>query len=114
MLIVRPNYEHLSEVYGFEPDSKVPKIVDDDCNSVRKFTCKPKNKRISYAQCLEDYVNYNAYNIKDNACYNCPVGQHLRERYANDEPIVVKKGKNRPKTEIIIERLNKDIRKTVL
>jgi len=44
--------------------------------------CKPKQEDMPVEQCLDLYVEANAFNKKDSPCFKCPQGQRLRSLIA--------------------------------
>ncbi len=47
-----------------------------------EFYCRARRRKVTYAKCLDDYVDANAFGQKRSACWRCPQGRGHREAYA--------------------------------
>ncbi len=47
------------------------------------FFCKFFNREVQRDECIDDYVNATALNIRHSPCYKCPQGLKNRIEYAN-------------------------------
>lgn len=47
-----------------------------------EFYCRPRRKRLTIDDCLEDYMDANAYEKQRSACYRCPLGRNVRRAFA--------------------------------
>lgn len=74
-------FQHASEVYGYEPENTEIQSFESAPNS---FTCKRLNKRVSWAGCIESFVDVNAKERKNSPCFKCPVGSKVREAFAEE------------------------------
>ena len=46
------------------------------------FYCRAKKKRLSVEECLERYVDSNAFEKKRSACWRCYQGRSTRSEYS--------------------------------
>lgn len=47
-----------------------------------EFYCRSKKRRVTMAECLERYVDANAFENKRSACWRCYQGRKVRSDYA--------------------------------
>jgi len=48
-----------------------------------RFYCRSKKRQVSVGDCLEKYVEANAFDKKRSACWHCFQGKQTRTEYAN-------------------------------
>lgn len=61
---------------GFTPAARKKKLAD-------AFFCKFFNRDVRLTECIDDYVNANALNIKHSPCFKCPQGLKNRIGFSN-------------------------------
>ena len=47
--------------------------------------CPPRGKNLAFRTCLDGYVDANAFRVRSNICFECPVGCQRRTEFANQE-----------------------------
>ena len=52
---------------------------------LKRFFCHNIKRDVTVEECLDNYVNANAINIKNLPCYRCEQGQKIREEFAQDQ-----------------------------
>jgi hypothetical protein len=45
--------------------------------------CAKRRLKITVHECLTSFAEVDAFKLTSRACYHCPEGKHLRERFAN-------------------------------
>lgn len=58
---------------------KEEEIVEDPS----EFYCKSKKRRVATEECLERYVDANAFEQKRSACWKCGQGRKVRSDFAD-------------------------------
>ena len=60
---------------GYVPVAKTKQAIN--------LFCKFLNREVRTTECIDDYVNANALNIRHSPCYKCPQGLKTRMGFAN-------------------------------
>lgn len=47
-----------------------------------EFYCRPRRRKLKIEQCLEDYLNANAFEERRSACFRCSLGCANRQNYS--------------------------------
>jgi len=66
----------MSKTLTAQERDQLPKGPDDE------FYCRLRKRRLTLQKCLDDYVNANALNEKNGACWQCEQGSRNREAYS--------------------------------
>lgn len=56
--------------------------AQDEAVESSEFYCRSKKRRVSMEECLERYVDANAFENKRSACWRCYQGRKVRTDYA--------------------------------
>ena len=62
--------------------SKTPNS-EDSSRVEETFYCRAKRRRVALPNCLDGYLNANAFAQRRRACWRCPQGRKIREDFAN-------------------------------
>jgi hypothetical protein len=49
-----------------------------------KFLCKNQKREIEMMECVDAYVEANAFNQQSSPCYKCQQGQYIRTLFAKE------------------------------
>ena len=60
---------------GFTPAAKKKRLT-------AQFFCKFFNRDVRTTECIDDYVNANALNIRHSPCFKCPQGLKNRMSFS--------------------------------
>jgi hypothetical protein len=51
------------------------------------FHCRSRRRDVTLDQCLDGYVEANAFERRRSACFRCPLGRKNREAFAATESV---------------------------